>query len=92
VGVFHYLSCDDSFVKSIIFEERSTHFLRMNEEFLDQLAIYELMDCKVDTTNPLYKQFRLKKITEKYPGMDKLANWSIYILYTVMKDTYQGLY
>jgi len=81
VGVFHYLSCDDSFVKSIIFEERSTHFLRMNEEFLDQLAIYELMDCKVDTTNPLYKQFRLKKITEKYPGMDilKLANWSIYI-------------
>lgn len=50
-------------------EEHSTHFLRMNEEFMDQLALYELMDCKVDTTNPLYKQFRLKKITEKYPGM-----------------------
>lgn len=56
-------------MNSIIIERRSSHFLRMNEEFLDQLALYELMDCKVDTTNPLYKQFRLKKITEKYPGM-----------------------
>lgn len=55
--------------ESIIIEECSTHFLRMNEEFMDQLALYELMDCKVDTTNPLYKQFRLKKIIEKYPGM-----------------------
>lgn len=69
MSVFHYLFCDNTFVKSIIIEQRSSRFLRMNEEFLDQLALYELMDCKVDTTNPLYKQFRLKKITEKYPGM-----------------------
>lgn len=46
--------------------------VKMNEEFLDQLALFELMDCKVDTTNPLYKQFRLKKITEKYPELQNL--------------------
>ncbi|KAK9979556.1 hypothetical protein ABG768_012980 [Culter alburnus] len=46
--------------------------VKMNEEFLDQLALYELMDCKVDTTNPLYKQFRLKKITEKYPELQNV--------------------
>uniref|UniRef100_A0A8C2ALN6 protein-tyrosine-phosphatase n=1 Tax=Cyprinus carpio TaxID=7962 RepID=A0A8C2ALN6_CYPCA len=45
---------------------------KMNEEFMDQLALYELMDCKVDTTNPLYKQFRLKKITEKYPELQNM--------------------
>ncbi|XP_067309202.1 dual specificity protein phosphatase 12 isoform X2 [Pseudorasbora parva] len=46
--------------------------VKMNDEFLDQLALYELMDCKVDTTNPLYKQFRLKKITEKYPELQNV--------------------
>ncbi|XP_042574009.1 dual specificity protein phosphatase 12-like [Cyprinus carpio] len=46
--------------------------VKMNEEFMDQLALYELMDCKVDTTNPLYKQFRLKKITEKYPELQNM--------------------
>lgn len=46
--------------------------VKMNEEFMDQLALFELMDCKVDTTNPLYKQFRLKKITEKYPELQNV--------------------
>lgn len=46
--------------------------VKMNEEFLDQLALYELMNCKVDTTNPLYKQFRLKKIREKYPELQNV--------------------
>ncbi|KAK2901109.1 hypothetical protein Q8A67_009224 [Cirrhinus molitorella] len=46
--------------------------VKMNEEFMDQLALYELMECKVDTTNPLYKQFRLKKITEKYPELQNV--------------------
>lgn len=51
----------------------NTLFFRMNEEFLDQLALFELMDCEVDTTKPLYKQFRLRKITEKYPGVCSLT-------------------
>ncbi|XP_051984060.1 dual specificity protein phosphatase 12 [Xyrauchen texanus] len=46
--------------------------VKMNEEFLDQLSLYELLDCKLDSTNPLYKQFRLKKITEKYPELQNV--------------------
>ncbi|KAA0719097.1 Dual specificity protein phosphatase 12 [Triplophysa tibetana] len=46
--------------------------VKMNEEFLDQLALFELMDCEVDTTKPLYKQFRLRKITEKYPELQNV--------------------
>ncbi|TRY56832.1 hypothetical protein DNTS_004103 [Danionella cerebrum] len=46
--------------------------VKMNEEFLEQLGLYELMNFEVDTTNPLYKQFRLKKLTEKYPELQNV--------------------
>uniref|UniRef100_A0A9J7XSG4 Dual specificity protein phosphatase 12 n=1 Tax=Cyprinus carpio carpio TaxID=630221 RepID=A0A9J7XSG4_CYPCA len=52
--------------------------VKMNEEFMDQLALYELMGCKVDTTDPLYKQFRLKKMTEKYTGMYIISTFAVY--------------
>ncbi|XP_066542428.1 dual specificity protein phosphatase 12 [Hoplias malabaricus] len=46
--------------------------VKMNEEFLDQLALYESMECELDTNSPLYKQFRLKKLTEKYPELQNI--------------------
>ena len=41
---------------------------RVNSGFEEQLCLYEAMKCEVDTSSPLYKQYRLTKITEKYPG------------------------
>lgn len=41
---------------------------RVNSGFEEQLCLYESMQCEVDTSSPLYKQYRLQKITEKYPG------------------------
>lgn len=41
---------------------------RVNKGFEEQLSLYEAMKCEVDTSSPLYKQYRLSKITEKYPG------------------------
>ncbi|KAM9468440.1 dual specificity protein phosphatase 12 [Clarias gariepinus] len=46
--------------------------VKMNEEFLNQLMLYEAMNCQVDTSSVLYKQFRLKKVTEKYPELQNL--------------------
>ncbi|XP_053503748.1 dual specificity protein phosphatase 12 [Ictalurus furcatus] len=43
--------------------------VKMNEEFLDQLTLYEAMNCELDSSSVLYKQFRLKKVTEKYPEL-----------------------
>ncbi|XP_017345637.1 dual specificity protein phosphatase 12 [Ictalurus punctatus] len=43
--------------------------VKMNEEFLEQLTLYEAMNCELDTSSVLYKQFRLKKVTEKYPEL-----------------------
>ena len=41
---------------------------RVNSGFEEQLCLYETMKCEVDISSPLYKQYRLTKITEKYPG------------------------
>ncbi|KAE8601180.1 hypothetical protein XENTR_v10013569 [Xenopus tropicalis] len=46
--------------------------IRMNEEFLGQLSLYETMGCDVDMTCASYKQYRLQKVTEKYPELLKL--------------------
>ncbi|XP_036410612.1 dual specificity protein phosphatase 12 [Megalops cyprinoides] len=43
--------------------------VKMNDEFLNQLALYESMGCEVDITTPMYKQYRLQKITDKYPEL-----------------------
>ncbi|KAJ8270314.1 hypothetical protein GJAV_G00112860 [Gymnothorax javanicus] len=44
----------------------------INEEFLNQLALYESMDCDVDMASPVYKQYRLQKITDKYPELQSV--------------------
>ncbi|XP_053325320.1 dual specificity protein phosphatase 12 isoform X2 [Spea bombifrons] len=44
----------------------------INEEFVNQLALFEAMGCEVDLTSPTYKQYRLQKVTEKYPELKKL--------------------
>ncbi|XP_018609121.1 dual specificity protein phosphatase 12 [Scleropages formosus] len=46
--------------------------VQINEEFLRQLELYELMNCEVDFTSPVYKQYRLQKITEKYPELQSV--------------------
>ncbi|XP_015268389.1 PREDICTED: dual specificity protein phosphatase 12 isoform X2 [Gekko japonicus] len=45
---------------------------KMNEGFEWQLKLYERMGCEVDVTSPLYKQYRLQKVTEKYPELRDL--------------------
>ncbi|XP_028936772.1 dual specificity protein phosphatase 12 [Ornithorhynchus anatinus] len=45
---------------------------KMNEGFEEQLKLYEAMGCQVDASNPSYKQYRLQKVTEKYPELRNL--------------------
>ncbi|KAM9791940.1 dual specificity protein phosphatase 12 [Syngnathus typhle] len=46
--------------------------VQVNSGFEEQLCLYEALQCQVDTTNPLYKQYRLTKITEKYPELQQV--------------------
>ncbi|KAK5918869.1 hypothetical protein CgunFtcFv8_022812 [Champsocephalus gunnari] len=43
--------------------------VQVNSGFEEQLCLYEALHCEVDTSSPRYKQYRLSKITEKYPEM-----------------------
>ncbi|GAB1285684.1 Dual specificity protein phosphatase 12 [Apodemus speciosus] len=45
---------------------------RMNEGFEWQLKLYEAMGYEVDTCSAIYKQYRLQKVTEKYPELQNL--------------------
>ncbi|XP_006873496.1 PREDICTED: dual specificity protein phosphatase 12 [Chrysochloris asiatica] len=45
---------------------------KMNEGFEWQLKLYQAMGCEVDTSSPIYKQYRLQKVTEKYPELQNL--------------------
>uniref|UniRef100_A0A4W6E5T7 protein-tyrosine-phosphatase n=1 Tax=Lates calcarifer TaxID=8187 RepID=A0A4W6E5T7_LATCA len=44
----------------------------VNSGFEEQLCLYEALHCEVDTSSPLYKQYRLTKITEKYPELQQV--------------------
>ncbi|XP_067402072.1 dual specificity protein phosphatase 12 [Emydura macquarii macquarii] len=44
----------------------------MNEGFEQQLKLYEAMGCEVDVTSAIYKQYRLEKVTKKYPELQDL--------------------
>ncbi|CAN9503405.1 unnamed protein product [Ophioblennius macclurei] len=43
--------------------------VQVNSGFEEQLCLFEAMQCQVDLTSSLYKQYRLTKITEKYPEL-----------------------
>ncbi|KAL6073959.1 hypothetical protein STEG23_020451, partial [Scotinomys teguina] len=45
---------------------------KMNEGFEWQLKLYEAMGYEVDTSSATYKQYRLQKVTEKYPELQNL--------------------
>nr|KAF6074378.1 dual specificity phosphatase 12 [Phyllostomus discolor] len=45
---------------------------KMNEGFEWQLKLYQAMGCEVDTSSAVYKQYRLQKVTEKYPELRNL--------------------
>ncbi|XP_077580378.1 dual specificity protein phosphatase 12 [Stigmatopora nigra] len=46
--------------------------VQVNRGFEEQLCLYEILQCEVDTSNPLYKQYRLTKISEKYPELQQV--------------------
>ncbi|KAM4623555.1 dual specificity protein phosphatase 12 [Polymixia lowei] len=46
--------------------------VQVNSGFEEQLCLYEAMQCEVDSSSPLYKQYRLTKITEKYPELQQV--------------------
>ncbi|XP_037314403.2 dual specificity protein phosphatase 12-like isoform X2 [Pungitius pungitius] len=43
--------------------------VQVNRGFEEQLCLYEVLLWEVDTSSPLYKQYRLTKLTEKYPEL-----------------------
>ncbi|XP_044614176.1 dual specificity protein phosphatase 12 isoform X1 [Equus asinus] len=45
---------------------------KMNEGFEWQLKLYQAMGYEVDTASAVYKQYRLQKVTEKYPELQNL--------------------
>lgn len=45
---------------------------KMNEGFEWQLKLYETMGYEVDPSSAIYKQYRLQKVTEKYPELRNL--------------------
>ncbi|XP_067330231.1 dual specificity protein phosphatase 12 isoform X2 [Channa argus] len=46
--------------------------VEVNRGFEEQLCLYETMKCEVDTSSPLYKQYRLSKLAEKYPELQQV--------------------
>uniref|UniRef100_UPI0037E730C2 dual specificity protein phosphatase 12 isoform X2 n=1 Tax=Semicossyphus pulcher TaxID=241346 RepID=UPI0037E730C2 len=46
--------------------------VQVNSGFEQQLCLYEAMHCEVDTSSPLYKQYRLTKISEKFPELQQI--------------------
>ncbi|XP_056379533.1 dual specificity protein phosphatase 12 isoform X2 [Hyla sarda] len=46
--------------------------VKIHEEFENQLALFEEMGCDVDTSSASYKQYRLQKVTQKFPELQKV--------------------
>ncbi|KAM6918683.1 dual specificity protein phosphatase 12 [Xenentodon cancila] len=46
--------------------------VQVNSGFEEQLHLYEAMQWEVDTSSPLYKQYRLKKIAERFPELQQV--------------------
>ncbi|XP_077133113.1 dual specificity protein phosphatase 12 isoform X2 [Ranitomeya variabilis] len=48
--------------------------IKIHDEFVNQLAIFEDMGCDVDISSASYKQYRLQKLTQKYPELQKVPH------------------
>ncbi|KAM9844618.1 dual specificity protein phosphatase 12 isoform 1-T1 [Aulostomus maculatus] len=46
--------------------------VQVNSGFEEQLCLYELMRWEVDTSSSLFKQYRLTKMSEKYPELQQV--------------------
>ncbi|XP_008332912.1 dual specificity protein phosphatase 12 [Cynoglossus semilaevis] len=46
--------------------------VQVNSGFEEQLCMYEAIGCEVDFSCPLYKQYRLNKVAEKYPELEQV--------------------
>lgn len=53
----------------------SCEFICPNDGFLEQLKMFENMGFKVDTTNPIYKRFRLKILGQFYKQGEKIDSF-----------------
>ncbi|KAM0940975.1 putative phosphoric monoester hydrolase [Dioscorea sansibarensis] len=53
----------------------SCEFICPNDGFLEQLKMFENMGFKVDTTNPIYKRFRLKILGHFYKQGEKIDSF-----------------
>ncbi|XP_069334529.1 dual specificity protein phosphatase 12 [Eulemur rufifrons] len=67
---------------------------KMNEGFEWQLKLYEAMGNEVDTSSAIYKQYRLQKVTEKYPELQNLPQELFAVDPTTISQglTHQALY
>lgn len=43
--------------------------VQVNPGFEEQLCLYQSLQCEVDTSSSVYKQYRLTKLTEKFPEL-----------------------
>ncbi|CAN2391855.1 positive regulation of glucokinase activity [Pristimantis euphronides] len=43
--------------------------IKIHEEFVNQLSVFEEMGCDMDMNSAIYKQYRLQKVTQKYPEL-----------------------
>uniref|UniRef100_A0A4W3JPR3 protein-tyrosine-phosphatase n=1 Tax=Callorhinchus milii TaxID=7868 RepID=A0A4W3JPR3_CALMI len=66
--------------------------IKINEEFVNQLKLYEAMGCEVDITSAIYKQYRLQKVTEKYPELRNLPREVFALDPTRLGKTNEDLY
>ncbi|XP_062336743.1 dual specificity protein phosphatase 12 [Osmerus eperlanus] len=64
----HQLSFQEAYCRL----QQATPHVEVNQGFQEQLCLYESMGCQLDTSSPLYKQYRLQKITEKYPELQSV--------------------
>ncbi|XP_074545077.1 dual specificity protein phosphatase 12 [Halichoeres trimaculatus] len=64
----HHLSFTDAYNKLKSVKKD----VQVNSGFEEQLCLYETMKCEVDISSPLYKQYRLTKLSEKYPELQRV--------------------
>ncbi|XP_069571982.1 dual specificity protein phosphatase 12 [Brachyistius frenatus] len=46
--------------------------VQVNAGFEEQLCLYEFLQCEVNTSSPVYKQYRLTKISQKFPELQQV--------------------
>lgn len=61
----HRLSMEEAYMRL----QQLKADVEVNPGFQEQLCLYKCLQWEVDTSSPLYKQYRLQKVSEKYPEL-----------------------